>query len=240
MQASFRGGRLVTRSLTNGIFYAPNLDIIPNVNRSYEEAIERTPEMRDNIMSAHRNFIRDAVYFLYSNNRVADAADWYRYLGEKYPHKMLIEGDTNSLPRNMTLQEYATARVMEDVGETDRVRVQNHIESFFRGAFLAAVQGDLGMYEGYRLMARNLWKRYMDKIGPGAGEVRVGLIPVEETEQEVLKLFLDPQRGLPPELRAILRQELRLPPESAAATNQTATLTPPLPAATNAPATTNR
>lgn len=239
MQASFRGGRLVTRSLTNAISFGPNLDIIPTVNRAYEDAIEQTPAMRDNIMSAHRNFIRDAVYFLYSNNRVADAADWYRYLGAKYPHKVLVEGNTNSLPRNMTLQEYALARVMEDVGETDSIRVQNHIEAFVGSAYLAAIRGEVGVYEGYRRMARDLWERYMNAIGK-EGTVRVGLVPVEQTERKILADMLDPKEGLPPEMRAILRQELRLPPESAATTNPSTALAAPLTALTNAPAATNR
>lgn len=238
MQASFRNGRLVTRSLASGIFYAPNLDIIPTVNRSYEEAIEHTPSMRDNIMTAHRNFLRDAVYFLYSNNRVADAADWYRYLGDKYPNKPLIESITNSWPRNFPLQEFALARVMEDVGETDRLRVQNHIEGFVGSAYLAAIRGDVGVFEGYRRMARDLWTAYMGRIK--GSDIRIWLPPVEETEQDVLKQMLDPKEGLPPEMRAILRQELRLAPETAAATNEAATPVIPLSAPTNAPAATNR
>ena len=60
-------------------------------------------------MNAHRNFLRDAVYFLYENNRMADAAKWFKFLGEKYPDNTIIENDTNSFPRNLTLDEYAVA-----------------------------------------------------------------------------------------------------------------------------------
>ncbi len=239
MQASFRHGRLVTRSLTNGISFGPNLDIIPTVNRSYEEAIEQTPDMRDNIMSAHRNLLRDAVYFLYSGNRVADAADWFRYLGEKYPNKTLIDGQTNSWPRNTTLQEFALARVIEDVGETDKDRVQGHLEGFIGSAYLAAIRGDVGMYEGYRRMARDLRAKYMEKIG-GAGEIRVGLPPLEETEKKVLDKMLDPVNGMPPEMRAILRTELRLPAETAGTNAPPAAVANPATTNTNAPAATNR
>lgn len=239
MQASFRHGRLVTRSLTNGISFGPNLDIIPTVNRSYEEAIEQTPEMRENIMSAHRNLIRDAVYFLYTGNRVADAADWFRYLGQKYPNKTLIDGKTNSWPRNTTLQEFALSRVMEDVGETSQERVQGHLEGFVGSAYLAAIRGDVGLYEGYRKMARDLWARFMKEIGD-AGAVRVGLPPLAETEQKVLGRMLDPKEGLPPEMRAILRTELRLPPEAESTNAPPSAAASPAPANTNSPATTNR
>ncbi len=44
-------------------------------------------EYSDHIGNAYRNFLKDAVYFLYENDRVADAAKWYKVLGEKYPDK---------------------------------------------------------------------------------------------------------------------------------------------------------
>ena len=238
MQASFRHGRLVARSLDTGVAFGPNLEIIPTANRSYEEAIEQTPDMKDNLMGAHRNFLRDAVYFLYSANHVADAADWFRYLGEKYPNKTLIDGKLDSWPRNTTLQEFALARVMEDVGETDRDRVEGRIEDFVGNAYLAAVRGDVDMYEGYRRMARDLWKIYMEKIK--TRENAIGLPPVEAAEKEILSRMLDSKEGLPPEMRAILRTELRLPVESLTSTNQLEAVANPLPANTNSPASTNR
>jgi len=63
-----------------------------------EQAAREDEKNRDHIQKAHRNFLRDAVYFLYMYNRPADAAEWYRYLATQYPDKPLITGDTNSLP----------------------------------------------------------------------------------------------------------------------------------------------
>ena len=228
MQASFRHGRLVSNPLTKRFEFGPYLEIIPKVNEAYEEAIKQEVQSRENIKGAHRNFLRDAVYFLYSANRAADAADWYAYLGKNYPNKTIIDGKTNSFPRNVTLSEYVLSHVMEDVGETDRDRVKARIEDFIFSAHRFLINGELDLYEGWRRMARELRKKYMDQIK--GNEARIGLPPVEEMEQEMLARMLDPNEGLPPEARAILRTELRLPPE------KTPPTTNAVPTTTNAPA----
>ncbi len=56
-------------------------------------AEETQPGQKEGILRAHRNFLRDAVYFLYEANRVAEANKWFKYLGEKYPDKPIIESD---------------------------------------------------------------------------------------------------------------------------------------------------
>ena len=53
---------------------------------------------------------------------MAEAAKWFRYLGEKFPDKTLLDSDPNSFPRNLTLDEYAVGRVQEDIGDTSQER----------------------------------------------------------------------------------------------------------------------
>src|ERR1044071_3946093 len=91
MQLSFHRGKMVSNVLAQAFETVPNLEIIPKVNASSEEmyAEEKDPAQKDGILKAHRNFLRDAVYFLYQYNSVSDAAQWYRYLGEKYPNKFV-------------------------------------------------------------------------------------------------------------------------------------------------------
>ena len=100
MLLSFQRGRLVTNPFAQAFEFGPNLDIIPKVNFAYEQAAQEDEKNRDHILKAHRNFLRDAVYFLYEYNRLADAAHWYKYLATKYPDKPLLDGKTNSLPAN--------------------------------------------------------------------------------------------------------------------------------------------
>ncbi len=106
MLMSFQRGRLVPNPFAHGFEFGPNLDIIPKVNFAYEQAARDDAKNRDHIERAQRNFLRDAVYFLYEYDRLAEAAKWYKYLSTKFPNKMLIDGDTNSLPANLTLDQY--------------------------------------------------------------------------------------------------------------------------------------
>ena len=54
------------------------------------------------------------------DNRVAEAAKWFRYLGEKYPDKPILDGVPNSFPRNLTLDQYAVVALC--TGKTSRTR----------------------------------------------------------------------------------------------------------------------
>src|SRR6266403_2257704 len=103
MQLSFQRGRLVSNVFLKAFDFGPNLEIIPKVSAAYEQAAQEDEKNRDHILRAHRNFLRDAVYFLYEHNRLADATAWFKYLGTKYPDKPILDNDTNSLPRNVTV-----------------------------------------------------------------------------------------------------------------------------------------
>ena len=213
MQLSFQRGRLIWDPIVKGFDTGPNLDIIPKVSAAYEQAMEEDAPSRDHIERAHRNFLRDAVYFLYENDRTADALKWYRYIGEKYPNKSMIDGKPDSLPKNVTMDEYCISRICEDVSETSRDRVKAAIEGQLVKGYLALVRGENRRSVGYRALARILWKKYMDAIAGGANDKRIGLPTVEETERQILDMLLDPERGSSPEFRAALRGALRMAPE---------------------------
>jgi hypothetical protein len=245
MQMSFHRGRLVANPFVKAFEFGPNLDIIPKVSAAYEQAAEEDKNMRDHILRAHRNFLKDAVYFLYSHNRIADAAKWYRYLGEKYPDNTILDFDTNSYPRNLTLDQYAVKRVAEDINETSRDRVQSALEGLLLNAYMSQVIGEDDRAAGFRLLARRVWETYMNKIA-GERQQAIGLRPLKEIDDEILRRILDPNEGPPTEVRATLRTMLGLPPEAppqgGTNTIQTATGTaaPSSLANTNASPTTTR
>jgi hypothetical protein len=223
MQLSFYRGRLVTNPYAKAFEFGPNLDIIPKVNAAYEQAAKEDEKNRDHILTAHRNFLRAAVYFLYEYNRLADAVHWFKYLGEKYPDKTLIDGDPNSFPRNVTLHRYVMSHIKMDINETSRNRVQAAIEGMFRNAYESVVLGEDEHYAGFKHLAREVWEAYMSQI-PQERRAAIGLRPLEDIEREILNRFLDPAEDVPVEVRAMLRTKLGLPPESI-----------PPPAKTNAP-----
>jgi len=224
MLLSFHRGRLVTNPFAGVFEFGPNLDIIPKVNFAYERSAEEDKENRDNIQKAHRNFLRDAVYFLYMYNRLADAAEWYRYLCTHYPDKPLLTGNTNSLCANMTLDQYAVARVQEDVSDSGgHDRTEGIIEGLLVNSYQNMALGEDGAAAGFRLLAQKVWESYQSGI-PKERLSAIGLRPFAEIDREVRNRLLDPHEGMPFEVRAVLRAKLGEPPEPR-----------PPPGATNAP-----
>jgi hypothetical protein len=241
MQQAFRHGRFIADPFGNGYALGPNLDLIPKANDSYQKEYAEEPDagQRDGIQKAHRNFLADAVYFLYDHNRVAEASKWYRYLGEQFPDKTLLGGDTNSFPRNLTLDEYAVARVQEDLGDTSQERTTSDIQGLLARAYVALAVGQDDLYAGYKLLAGKVYDRYQAEISDMKSNVqRVGLMPFAELDRATLGQLLDPQQGLPYAMRAVLRSQLRMtaetnaPPAAATSTNTPA---PVASVPTNAP-----
>jgi hypothetical protein len=238
MLQAFHHGRIILDPVADSYTLGPNLDLIPQVNAAYEQMIQEDPQMRDNISNAQRNFLRDAIYFLYVNNRTAEAAKWFKYLGEKYPDKAIIENDPSSLPKNLTLDEYAVAVVQIDIGETSQERLTSAVQGLLTRAYYELAGGNDDRYETLRRLAVGVYERYTAKITK-YGAKRVPLPPFDLLNKTVLQQLLDPQRGLPYAARAVLRTQLGLPAESAAP-EPTNTVPPVTVPATNAPATTNR
>ncbi len=240
MQLSFQRGKLISDPYTRSFEFGPNLDIVEKVSAAYERAMQDEPNMRNNIETAHRNLLGNAVYFLYANDRIPEALKWYRILGEKYPNKPLLTNKPDSLPGKLSLEEFSLGRIVEDVSETSRDRVTAVIVGHARTGYRMLVLGDRKKFEGLRALSRMLHRTYMSKIGEGANIERIGLAPIEKIEEEVLRELLDAERSpWPFEMRAALRAALGLPvealaapaPEAAAGTN--APPAAPAPAAVN-------
>ena len=103
MLQAFHHGRIMSSPFSKTYSLGPNLDLTPQVNAAYEQMMNADAGMRDSIAKAHRNFLRDAVYFLYEDNRIDQAARWFKYLGEKYPDKPIIDRQPDSRPKTSRL-----------------------------------------------------------------------------------------------------------------------------------------
>ncbi|HWW01703.1 MAG TPA: hypothetical protein VNZ64_18540 [Candidatus Acidoferrum sp.] len=213
MQLSFQRGHLVNNPVVK-IDLGPNLDIIPKVSAAYEEAYQDDPNNRENISKAHRNFLRDAVYFLYSNNRIANAAYWWKYLGIKYPNRSMLDSSPTAFPSTLTVDEYAFERIQEDIGETSRDRVKAAIEGLLVRAYTSMAVGEDERAAGYEMLAGKVRDTYASKT-TARGE-SIALPALEEIKREILNRMLDQENGLPAVLRATLRTKLGIGPEPAA------------------------
>ena len=230
---AFHHGRIIPNPFSNLPAFGPNLELIPKVNAAYLAMMAADPKMHDNFANAHRNFLRDAIYFLYENNRIADAAKWFKILGDTYPNKTIIEKDPNSFPRNVTLDEFAITTANIDVNETSQERVTSAVQGLIVRAYTELAMGQDDRSAGYLLLANKVYARYQEKSATGGKNVRTPLPPMKTLNQYVLDQLLDTQHGLIPQARTILRSQLGLPAETnAPPAPQTNTNTPasvPLP-----------
>jgi hypothetical protein len=233
---AFKHGRILYNPFTQRYSLGPNLELVGRVNEVYEAMARDDAPNREHIERAQRNALRDSIYFLYSNNRMAEANKWFKYLGEKFPDKPIVENDPTSLPKTLTLDEYAVAVVQIDIGETSQERVTQAVQGLVTRAYLALVTDDDARYQNLMNLAARVHVRYDKATAGSKGEQRIPLRTMDEMKRTIVTDLLNPQGGLPPEARAIFRTKLGLPAEIAApaATNSV----PPAPSATgstNAP-----
>jgi hypothetical protein len=87
-------------------------------------------------------------------------------------------------------------------------RTISNIYGAYENSYVNLIDDDVDAYNGYQALARNIWARYQRKILGGPSAERVGLKPLADMRDDVLRALLDPQRGLRPEAAAILRTQL--------------------------------
>jgi hypothetical protein len=217
MQQSFYHGRYIANPIDQTYTLGPNLDLVDKANESYLKMYdeESQPGQKDGILRAHRNFLRDAVYFLYENAHMAEAAKWYRILGEKYPDKPIMDGDPTSLPKNLTLDDYAVERVQSELGDTSEERTTAVVQGLLIRSYQALAIGYDDRYEGFQNLVKKIYSHYNARtsIG-GTNTTRVPLPNFNQLKQSVLRDVLDTQNGFPYAARAVLRTQLGLPAET--------------------------
>jgi len=232
MQMAFQRGKLVSNPFAKRFEFGPNLAIIPKVSAAYEQAAAEDANNHDHILRAHRNFLRDAVYFLFNHNRVADARYWWNYMAKNYPDRTVLDNVPGSLPATLTVEEYAVARVQEDVSETmARDRIKSVLEGLLVNSYASQAIGEDERAAGYKLLARQVLTTYESKT-KARGEA-IALSSFEDIDREVFNRLLDPEQGAPVEMRAVLRTLHGLPAE--APSSESSTNAPPANLGTNAP-----
>ena len=225
---AFHHGRIISSPFSKAESLGPNLNLVEHVNWAYTNfyAEETDPAQRDGILKAHRNFLRDAIYFLYEADRKSEAQKWFNYLRETYPNKPIIDGDPTSLPGNLTLDQYAVAVVQVDIGETSQEKVTAAIRGLLIQAYLALATGEEDRYQNMFNLARAVHDKYVKATSKGGPGDRIALMDFKDMELAVLKDLMDPQNGLPYSARATLATQLNLPPSMLAPANAGTNLPP--------------
>lgn len=215
LQLAFRRGKLTTlKGVRDGELQrfeiGPNLDIVDKVDFAFTEMMAADADFRDNIGNAHKNFLRDASYYLYTHNREAEAKRWFDKARQTFP---------DAIPEGLTLDDYAVSRVTEVVGETSRDRVTLVLEGLIGRSFYSLAIGDQDQGVAYDRLARRVWDRYMReteyRMIRGQEQVlvdRVNLDPLPAIKNRVVNRMLDAEAGLEDVLADNLRAALGLAP----------------------------
>lgn len=212
MMQAFQHGEIIANPFTHTAELGPNLALIPKVNDAYETMMREETNEAANISIGHRNFLLDAVYYLYEADRVPEARKWYDYVRKKYPDKPILEFKPDSLPKNVSLDDYCVYRVQGDVKDTSQADTTAAVEGLLVRAYESLAIGDDDRYAGFRLLAAKVYENYTRKIDKFHPDIkRVGLPPFSTLNDNVLSHLLDPQNGLPYGARAVIRTQLKLP-----------------------------
>jgi len=213
MQTAFQRGRLMENRLFIGqsnvppglrFMSAPNLAMIPNAHRAYLAQREADPEMADHFGTGHRNFLQDAVYFLFSYGRTREAAEWFEYVKKNFA--------INSFKPGQTMEEYCLGRLGEDINETTPDRIKAAIEGPISGGFTELVVGDPDRGLALLRMAEAIHSRFLGRVAKfKSTEQRMTLASFDEMKLEVARALLAPSENVNPDFQSALRTVLKLP-----------------------------
>lgn len=223
---AFKHGRYIANPYTTtGYILGPNLDLIQKTSDAILQLDkeENDPTMKSGYKQVYRSFLKDAVYFLYVDGRDAEAQKWYNILRDEYPNLPILDQVGDSYPTKMTMEEYAEARVQEEVGDTSQERTTAVISGLLARSYFDWILGRDTRHEVFQRLALKIYNHYQARTDKVKSNVaRVGLPKFQELNQSVLDQLLGPGSRLPYAARAVLRTKLQMPPEpvpSAGGTN---------------------
>ena len=215
MQLAFVRGGLKENKIDKTFTLGPNLDLVGNVNRVYETMSAEDPA-NASIKTGHKNFLVNAIYFLYVDYREAEAKRWYKYLEEHYPQALVHQSG-----KKLSLDEFVIVMMTEDVGETDVNKTTANIQGLLHRSFIELALDDDDRALSSSALATKIWNRFQSEIKGSEG--RVGLKPLDEMKRIVRDQMLGPESSVSPEIQSRIRTKLGI-----STPVETSTNTPPV------------
>jgi hypothetical protein len=175
--------------------FGPDLNKIQAAFGGYEKMIAEEREKPDAIQRAQRNFLREAIYSLYTHNRLREAEQWLKVLRERYPQ--FVRPDD-------TLDTFVVRRATENITQITQSQARVLIEGLLWQYYFFLSLGEDDHATGLYRMAQSILRYYNDKIGNQ--QDRIGLPALPEMGRFVLDEMMNPtNRVLVPEQVARLR-----------------------------------
>jgi hypothetical protein len=198
---AFRRGKLIENFADRRLEYGPNLTLVERVSEHFQSARaeEEDPKYFSTIERAYLNFLKDAVYLLYTHNRLAEAAHWFGVLKERYP---------DDAGANQSLDAFAVTRIEDQMehAKSDEIRmiVGGLLENHYYNLALGEEDRALGLLN----LANRTWTQYNGRIR-GQTE-RIGLPPFTEMRQQILQKALAGETQISPNLLLQLKSRLEI------------------------------
>lgn len=200
VEGCFRRGRLVVNTVDRKLEFAPNLAMVENAHRTFEEMRAAEPDQAYTVTRAHKQFLLSAVYYLYTHNRVAEAARWFRLVEERYP---------GTVPAGMDLDTFVVSTVTEKIekGKPDQVRAL--IEGFVTRYYINLALGEDDQANGYSMLAQQAHTQFQRRY---ASTPHLLLPPLSEIANRVVAGFGQPGSGVSEAMLQRLRNEKAVTP----------------------------
>ncbi|MBM3823646.1 MAG: hypothetical protein FJ404_12300 [Verrucomicrobia bacterium] len=180
----FRRGRLIANPIDRKLEFGPNLDMIDNAHRVFEDMKKEEPEQQFAVVRAHKQFLLSAVYYLYTHNRIEQAARWFNLVRTQYP---------GTIPAEYDLDSFVVSTVSEKVerGKPDQVRAL--IEGFITRYYVNVALGDDDQANGYSRLAQQTHALFQQRY---ASTPHLLLPPLSEIANRVVAGFGQPGSGI--------------------------------------------
>ncbi len=193
LERSFQRGRILGRGAGGALELGPNLDLVPNAWKAYEDMKRQEPGREDYIGRGQRNFVREAVCLLYAHHRVSEASHWFEMGRAAFPD--LAAG-------GIGLEEFVVAQVSLQAGDGKLNRVLALLEGLLGRHYRHLALGDEDAANGHALLIRRIWEFYQAREAKALD--RLSLPSVEQLRARVLEQIRQGQHGFTPELCAAL------------------------------------
>ncbi|MGO8699600.1 MAG: M56 family metallopeptidase [Limisphaerales bacterium] len=201
--------RSVTNVTPDNFILLPNLDLVPKVDAGFEEMIAATEDssMKNNVKNGHKNFLKTVVPLLYQDDQVTKAAYWFDVLKTTYPNPFVGK------QADMSMEDYAISRIVQDYEGMDMNKVAAAILSMFHREFIARVRDQDDKAVNYQNLARQIWNHYTERLSDNPQKIRQPLEALADLRQMALDEELSPSNErMSMSAKAILRTKLGLPP----------------------------
>lgn len=178
MAQAFRNGRLEFNPETGLYATRPNLELLPQVLRTFEETLRAYDD--PTFHNAYANFLGEAVMILFTFNRQKSANELYSMLCERYPWP----------DAPASVEDYVYQNMVRDMDKISGSTAAALVEGCFFQAFFQFAAGEEERAAGFHALGKLLWHQYMKDLKAELIPT-AGLPPIENLRRTAFERALN-------------------------------------------------